>query len=101
MPGVPHSAPTPRWYLIPVRVLLVSFLLTLVSFALTLLLGILGLVTLGRLHSVHPDMALAYREIAMPVSIVVGTIAVASLTVLEIRNFRQARALAQIARASR
>ena len=32
----------PRWYLIPVRILIVTFLVTLLSFALSLLLGIFG-----------------------------------------------------------
>lgn len=91
----------PRWYLVPARVLLVTFLLTLLSFAVSLFLGIVGLLVAGRLRGVRPNMTLAYRHVALPVAVVVATIALISLTVLEIRNFRQTKALAQIARTSR
>ena len=43
-------AAKPRWHLIPVRVLLVTFLLTLFCFAVSLLLGILGVVVAARLR---------------------------------------------------
>ncbi len=98
MPAVP--AP-PRWYLIPARVLLVTFLLTLLSFAVSLLLGISGTVILSHMRGVHPDMTLAYRHIALPTAVSVAAIVFISATVMEIRNYRQAKALAGIARASR
>jgi hypothetical protein len=98
MPAVP--AP-PRWYLIPVRVLLVTFLLTLLSFAVSLLLGILGTVILGRMRSAHPNMTLAYRHVALPAAASVAAIVFIAATVMEIRNYRQTKALAGIARASR
>jgi hypothetical protein len=96
------AAPTPpRWYLIPVRILLVTFLLTLLSFAVSLLLGILGTVILSRMHGVHPNMTLAYRHVALPAAASVAAIVLVAASAMEIRNYRQTRALAGIARASR
>jgi prepilin signal peptidase PulO-like enzyme (type II secretory pathway) len=91
----------PRWYVIPLRVLLLSFLLTLLAFAVSLLLGILGMLITARLRGFQPDMTLAYRHIALPIALAAGVVTLIVTTVLEIRNYRQARALAQIARASR
>ena len=87
----------PRWYLIPVRVLLVTFVVTLLSFAVSLLLGILGVVLAAKLSGGHPNMTLAYRDVALPIAAMVGTIVVISATVMEIRHYRQAKALGQIA----
>jgi hypothetical protein len=87
--------------LIPLRVLLVTFLLTLLSFAVSLLLGILGLVIAARLRGIHPNLSIAYRYIALPAAAVVGAIVVICATVMEIRNYRQAKALAEIERISR
>jgi hypothetical protein len=91
----------PAWYLIPMRVLLLTFLLTLLSFAVSLLLGILGIVLAARLHGLHPNMTTAYRHIALPTAAVVSAIVLISATTLEIRRFRQTRALAEIERISR
>jgi uncharacterized BrkB/YihY/UPF0761 family membrane protein len=90
----------PRWFYVPVRILLVTFLLTLLSFALSLLLGILGTVIHARLRGLHPNMTIAYWHIAIPVAAVVGAVAFVSMTVLEIKHYRQAKALAAIERAS-
>lgn len=91
----------PRWYVIPLRVLLLTFLLTLLAFAVSLMLGILGIVVSARMHGVHPNMTLAYRHIALPIALAAGAVALVFVTVLETRNYRQARTLAQIANASR
>lgn len=91
----------PRWYLIPVRVLLVTFLLTLLAFAVSLLLGILGMLTAGRLQGVHPNMTLAYRHIALPAAAVVGAVVLISASILEVRHYRQTKTLAGIERMSR
>jgi hypothetical protein len=90
----------PSWYLIPLRALLVTFLLTLLSFALSLLLGILGIVISARLRGVHPNMTTAYRHIAFPVAATVAVIALISASVSEIRHYRQNKALAEIERIS-
>jgi hypothetical protein len=91
----------PHWYWIPVRVLLVTFLLTLLSFAVSLLLGILGTVVVGGLRSVHPDMTVAYRHVALPTAAGIAVVALIAATIMEVRNYRQATALSGIARASR
>jgi hypothetical protein len=91
----------PHWYLIPARVLLLTFLLTLLSFAASLLLGILGLVIVAALRGIHPNMPIAYRHIALPVAAVVAAVTLISASVIEIRRYRQTKALAEIERISR
>ena len=93
LPGQPH------WFWIPVRVLLVTFLLTLLSFAASLLLAIVGLVTGARLHGSVPDMTMAYRHIAIPAAAIVGVIVLVSAITMEVRHYRQSKALAEIERA--
>ena len=95
MPPTPRP---PRWYAIPVRVLLVTFIGTLISFALTLLLGIVGIVIVSAFRGVHPNMTFAYRHIAMPAAIVAGSIIFVLALVMEIRHYRQSRTLDAIAR---
>ena len=80
-----------RWFLVPLRVLLVTFLLALLSFAVCLLLGILGLVISAGVRGVHPNMTVAYREIAFPAAILAGGAALVAAIVLEIRHGRQQR----------
>jgi hypothetical protein len=94
------SIRNPRWFYIPVRVLLVTFLLTLLSFALSLLLGILGTVIHAWLRGLRPNMTVAYWHVAIPVATVVGVVALVSMVVLEVRHYRQAKALAAIERTS-
>jgi uncharacterized BrkB/YihY/UPF0761 family membrane protein len=91
----------PRWYMIPLRAGFVSFLVTLVSFALSLLLSLIGMVLVAQLHRTPPDLRFAYRHIALPVALSVGAIVLVLALIMEIRHYRQSRALAQIARASR
>jgi hypothetical protein len=91
---------TPRWYSIPARVLLITLILTLVWFALSLLVSIVGLVVIARLHGVNPDMRMAYRHFALPAGVIGGTIALVAVTAVEIRHYRQSKALSGIARAS-
>ena len=95
-----NAASSLRWYLIPMRVLLVTFLLTLLSFAVSLLLGILGIVIAARLQGLHPNMTTAYRHIALPVAATVGAIALISASVMELRHYRQSKALSEIERMS-
>ena len=90
-----------RWYAIPGRVLLVTFLLTLLSFAVTLFLSILVMVVNGWMHGTSPDMRLAYRQRALPAGVVGGAVVFVLTLIMEIRHYRQAKALAGIARASR
>jgi len=86
----------PRWFWIVPRVLLVTFILTAFSFAISLFLGIVGIVIGSRLRGVHPNMAFAYRHIAAPAAAIAGCIVLVSATTMEIRHYRQNRALAAI-----
>jgi uncharacterized BrkB/YihY/UPF0761 family membrane protein len=97
MPSTPRP---PRWYAIPVRVLLVTFIGTLIAFAVSLLLGILGSVIVSALHHVHPNMTVAYRLIALPAAVVAGSIIFVLALTMEIRHYRQSKTLAGIARVS-
>jgi len=90
---------SPRWFWIPFRVVLVTFLLTLLSFAVSLLLGILGLLIAAKVGGVAPNMAVAYRLVALPTAAVVGGLSLISLTIMEIRHYRHAKVLAEIERA--
>ena len=49
-----------------------EFLLALLSFAVCLFLGILGLVVTAAMRGAHPNMTIAYREIAFPAALVAG-----------------------------
>ena len=93
------NSATPRWIGIPVRVLLSTVVVTLLAFAVSLLLGILGTVVYSQVQHVAPNMPYAYRYIAFPFAITVGVIVLALSLTMEIRHFRQRRALASIERA--
>jgi|ERR1700722_2925130 len=99
MPSGRHSHP-PRWYTIPVRVLLLTFIGTLLCFAVSLLLAILGTVIVSALRGSHPDMRLAYRQIALPMALVAGSVVFAGALVMEIRRYRQVKTLSAIERVS-
>jgi len=101
MAATDQSGSEPRWYLIPVRILIVAFLLALLFFAVSLLLGILGLVITGLVRGIHPNMTVAYRRIAAPGAVIGATVGLVSAAVIEIRNYRQTKSLLQIERASR
>ncbi|HTS56530.1 MAG TPA: hypothetical protein VMH03_03215 [Terriglobales bacterium] len=101
MPAASQARKLPRWYLVPVRVLLLTFLATLMAFALSLLFGIVGVVIRGRLGGVHPNLALAYRHIALPVAAATSLVVLIAVTVLEVRRYRQVQALRRIEEASR
>jgi hypothetical protein len=93
MPPTPRP---PRWYAIPVRVLLVTFIGTLISFAVSLLLGIIGTVVVSSLRHVHPNMTVAYRQIALPAALVAGSIIFVLALTMEIRHYRQSKILAAL-----
>jgi hypothetical protein len=100
MPPREKPASKLRRYLIPVRVLLATCLLTLLSFAVSLLLGILGLLIAARLRGVPPNLTAAYRYIALPAALTAGAIVLVSACVMEVRHYRQTKALAEIERIS-
>ncbi|MBZ5572468.1 MAG: hypothetical protein LAO09_11395 [Acidobacteriia bacterium] len=100
MSATPARLVTPRWYFIPVRVLIVTFLLTLLSFAASLLLGIVAAVIAGWIRGVPPNLTVAYRHVALPTAITVAATGLIAMTIMEIRNYRQTKALSGIARSS-
>ncbi len=98
MPASPSRPP--RWYTIPLRVGLVTFLGTLLCFAVSLLFSILGTVVVAALRRVHPDMRIAYRHIALPIAIVAGIIIFVLALGMEIRHYRQSKTLSALERMS-
>ncbi len=93
-----RASRAPRWYTIPVRVCVVTFIGTLLCFAVSLLLAILGTVVVSALRGVHPDMRIAYRVIALPMALVAGSIVLVLALVMEIRHYRQSKTLSAIER---
>ena len=94
------AARQPRLFLIPIRVFLATVLVTLLAFAVSLLLGILGIVIAAHVRGIPADMRFAYRYIAAPIAALVGIIVMFLSIALEIRHYRQSKALAQIERIS-
>jgi ribose/xylose/arabinose/galactoside ABC-type transport system permease subunit len=90
----------PRWFLITVRVLVVTFVVTLLSFAVSLLLGIGGVLLAARLRGVHPNMTIAYRYVALPSAATVAGIVLISASFMEVRHYRQTKVLEEIERSS-
>ena len=78
------------------RILGLTVLFTLLSFAVSLLLGIVGVALTAMVRGAHPNMPIAYREIALPVAISAAAIAIVTVTILEIRHYRASKALAAI-----
>jgi hypothetical protein len=100
MSAAKKPARTPRWFWIPVRVVVFTFLCTLLAFAVSLLLGILGVVAGAKLRGGTPNMTVAYREVAAPAALAIGALVLVSVVFMEVRHYRQAKALAAIERAS-
>ena len=91
-----NPAHKPAWHLVPARVLLITIMLTLLSFAVSLFLGILGTLAGAGLRGVRPNMAFAYRHIALPVAIIAAAIVPVAAVIMEVRHYRRAQALNQI-----
>lgn len=98
---MPHvaAARRPRPVFLPIRVLLITFLLTLLALAVSLLLGIIGIVISAEMRGVAPNMSTAYRIVAFPTAIVVGLLALVASIIVEVRNYRQTKVLSEIERA--
>lgn len=82
-----------RWYMIPVRVLVATFVVTLLSFAISLFLGIVGVILAALMRGVHPNMALAYRDVAFPIAGTVAAVVLVSASFMEGRHYHQAKTL--------
>lgn len=93
------SSGRPRWIGIPLRVLLMTAILTLLAFAVSLLLSILGTVVYSQVEHVAPNMPFAYRYVAFPFAISVGVIVLALSLAMEVKHYRQRKTLADIERA--
>jgi uncharacterized membrane protein len=93
MPPTPRP---PRWYAIPVRVLLLTFIGTLISFAVSLFVGIIGTVVVAAVRHIHPNMTVAYRQIALPAAALAGSIIFVLALIMEIRHYRQSKILAAL-----
>ncbi len=89
----------PRLVAALLRALLVAFLLMLLVFALTLLLAIAGLMMAALMRGDAVDMTFAYRHVALPVALAAGPLVLVLALALEIRHYRQAKALLSIERA--
>jgi hypothetical protein len=96
--SVARASRSPHWYGIPARILVVTFVGTLLCFSVSLLLAILGTAIAAALRGVHPDMRIAYRHIALPTALVAGSIVFVLALVMEVRHYRQSRALSAIER---
>lgn len=97
MPDAETSMRKPSWYLIPVRVLLATFVVTLLSFAVSLLLGIVGILLAAKLRgTAHPNLTIAYRLIATPAAAMVAAIVIVSSTAMEIRHYRRLKTLRKL-----
>jgi hypothetical protein len=94
------QARTPRWFWIPARVLLFTFLCTLLGFAVSLLLGLIGVVIGAKLRGGVPNMTVAYREVAFPAALAIAAIVLVSTIFMELRHYRQSKVLAQIERST-
>ncbi len=82
----------PVWIGIPFRIFAMTFLFTLLSFAVALLLSIMGTVIYSQMKHIAPDLQFAYRHIAFPFAVTVGSIVLLLSLGMEIRNYRQRRA---------
>jgi len=79
--------------MVPVRVLLATFVVTLLSFAASLFLGILGVVLAAWIRGAHPNMTIAYRDVAFPIAGTVGAVVLVSASFMEGRHYHQAKTL--------
>ena len=91
-----NPARAPRWYFIPARVLLATFVVSLLSFAVSLLLGICAVLLAAKLNHVSPDLKIAYRFIAAPAAAIVAAIVLVSASFMEIRHYRRMKVLGRI-----
>jgi ABC-type dipeptide/oligopeptide/nickel transport system permease component len=93
MPAVRVFHSSPRWYFVPIRVLLVTFIVALLSFAVTLLLGILGVLLAAKLRGLEPNLTIAYRGVALPAAAITAAMVLVFSTYMEIRSYRQSKTL--------
>jgi zinc transporter ZupT len=71
------------------RALLITFVLTLLTFAVTLLLAIIGMVLYGAVRGQHPNMANAYRYVALPMTAAMAIIVLITALINEFKHYRR------------
>ena len=86
------SAPPTLLGIIP-RVVLITFGITGISFAVSLFVGIIAMSMMGAFKGHFPDMRMAYRMFALPIAMMVGTLALTIASVVEIREYFRAKRL--------
>ena len=89
MVGVGLVTRKPRLLGVVVRALLITFVVTLLAFAVTLLLAIVGLSLFGVFRGHRPDMANAYRYIAVPMAVLVAMIVLITAFINEFKLYRR------------
>jgi hypothetical protein len=72
-----------------VRALLITFVATLLIFAVTLLLAIIGFSLFGLIRGHRPDMANAYRYIAIPMAVLAAIIVLVTAFLNELKLYRR------------
>jgi hypothetical protein len=100
MPRSEALSRTPCWVWIPVRVLIITVLVTLLSFAIALLLALLGLIWSAKARGISPNLTVAYHRIAFPVATLIGGAALLWSSVVEVRYYYRAKALGRLERIS-
>ncbi len=93
LPGQNPGSPAPSLLGIFPRILMFTFGITGISFAVSLFVGILCMAFMGAFRGHLPDMRLAYRMFALPVAIMVGTLAFTVTCVVEFRDYAKAKML--------
>ncbi|HEY7353622.1 MAG TPA: hypothetical protein VH596_12720 [Terriglobales bacterium] len=88
----------PRWYYIPLRVLVLTFFATLLCFAVGLFVGICVVLLTSVFHGTSPDLRMAYRHIALPAGVAACAIILITSTIVELRRYRRAKTLIHIER---
>ena len=72
-----------------VRVLFTTLLFTAAGMGAGLFCGIVGTVVYGMIRGTQVDMTNAYKHVAIPAAIVIGSVALVGALVLEVRSRRQ------------
>jgi len=86
--NIRQPGPIARAVTFTVRVLFTTLIFAAGGMGLGLLLGILGLISYGLIAGVQPDMRNAYRHVAIPLAIAIGSLAFAGAVILEFRSAR-------------
>ena len=81
----------PSIFLLIVRVIVITVLITLLAFAVALFFGITGIVLVDMIRGGGVNLALAYRNVALPVAMAVLVIAFMATLTVEVRHYRRLR----------